>query len=207
MLSATPGPYVIKPGLAGPPAIESVLAGDGSLNVAWTAPSYTGGSDILAYDLRYIRSEAQDRADANWRLLYNLWLYTGPLNLPLTGLENGVRYDVQMRATNAAGSGPWSITASGTPTDAPQSQTPPGAPSIEAVTPSDRSLAITWATPAATGGSIVTAYDVHHIRSDAADKSDPHWSLRDRRLDLGRPGIHCQRTGQRGPSTTSRCGR
>ena len=154
------------------------MAGDGSLNVAWTAPSHTGGSEILAYDLRHIRSDAQDRADAKWRLLHNVWLYTGPLNVPLTGLANGVRYDVQVRATNATGSGPWSTTASRTPTDAPQSQTEQGAPSIEAVTPSDRSLAITWATPAATGGSIVTAYDLRYIRSDAPDKSDPNWSLR-----------------------------
>ena len=40
----------------------------------------------------------------------------GTLQHTLAGLTGGAQYDLQVRAVNAAGDGPWSATATGTPT-------------------------------------------------------------------------------------------
>ncbi len=93
------------------PAITSVTAGDRALAVVWTSPA---GPVITAFDVRYIRSDATDKADANWTVLDNAWT-SGALQYTITGLTNGVEYDVQVRAENSAGPGPWSATETGTP--------------------------------------------------------------------------------------------
>ena len=103
-------------GLPTAPAIDSVVEGNESLTVAWTAPASTGGSDITAYDLRHIETDAPDKADANWTVLDAVWT-SGSLEYTATGLSNGTEYDVQVRAVNANGDGPWSLTATGTPDD------------------------------------------------------------------------------------------
>ena len=99
------------------PAIDSVSAGDAALTVAWTAPSDTGNSSISAYDLRHIRTDATDKADANWTPLEDVWSGAGDLRHTVTGLVNGVQYDVQVRAVNRQGDGAWSATQTGTPAD------------------------------------------------------------------------------------------
>ena len=99
------------------PAIDSVSAGDAALTVAWTAPSDTGNSSISAYDLHHIRTDATDKADANWTPLEDVWSGAGDLRHTVTGLVNGVQYDVQVRAVNRQGDGAWSATQTGTPAD------------------------------------------------------------------------------------------
>ena len=68
---------------------------------------------ITAYDLRYIRHDATDKADANWTVLDSVWAHQGnPFRqYRLEGLTNGVFYDVQMRAVNIGGASGWSNTA------------------------------------------------------------------------------------------------
>ena len=95
------------------PAIRSVAAGDQSLTVSWTVPSNTGGSPITAYDLRYITTDASDKADSQWTEHTGIWS-SGLLRYTLTGLTNGIEHDVQVRAVNAAGNGLWSQTRTGT---------------------------------------------------------------------------------------------
>ena len=51
------------------PAISSVTAGTNDLTVVWTAPAEDGGATITSYDVRYIESDAADKADANWSVL------------------------------------------------------------------------------------------------------------------------------------------
>ena len=41
---------------------------------------------------------------------------SGTLNYELKGLTSSTQYDVQVRAVNSTGEGPWSATATGTPT-------------------------------------------------------------------------------------------
>ena len=95
--------------------IISLITPDGStLTVAWDAPANTGGSAVISYDLRYIESGAIDKADANWTVVVHAWT-TGPLSYAIATLTGGTPYDVQVRAVNGAGEGPWSATFTGTP--------------------------------------------------------------------------------------------
>ena len=103
------------------PDIETVTGGDNELTVTWNAPSDTGVSDIVAYDLRHILSEAPDKADAHWTVLDNAWS-SGDLEGDITDLLNGIGYDVQARAVNGNGDGLWSVTATGTTNPGPPAQ-------------------------------------------------------------------------------------
>ena len=99
------------------PAILSAAPGIGALTVSWRAPSIEVGAEvILSYDLRYIRSDAPDKADANWTVLQDVpTTGSGTLSFEVTGLTGGVRYDVQLRAVTSRGPGPWSSVRTGTP--------------------------------------------------------------------------------------------
>ena len=106
---------VAKSGLPDAPAIAGpIAAGPASLTVSWTAPAETGGTDVTSYDLRHIESGAADKADANWTVVGGAWT-SGPLSYTIESLTGGTQYDVQVRAVNAAGAGPWSATVTGTP--------------------------------------------------------------------------------------------
>ena len=105
------------------PTITTVTPGARILTVVWTAPTDTGGSAITAYDLRYIRSSVTDRADSDWIVLEDVWTGSGALEHQLTGLDDNVEYDLQVRASYAVGSGSWSLIATGTPGTS-ASQTP-----------------------------------------------------------------------------------
>ena len=154
------------------PAVNLITPGDGALAVSWSAPSDTGGSAITSYDVRYIRSDALDKADDSWTVRDSIWT-SGALEYTLSGLTNGVGYDVQVRAVNDAGNGPWSAIATDTP------RTTPGAPTIDVITPGNYALSITWSAPAEDGGSAITSYDLRYIRSDATDKADDSWTVRE----------------------------
>ena len=145
---------VTGPGALGPPAIGSVTPGAGSLTVAWRAPSQTGGSAITAYDLRHIRSDAPNKGDANWTVAQNTWTGSGSLQYVAIGLTSGTQYDVQVRAVNAAGDGPWSATAVGTITS-----TAPGGPTgLTATATGQTQIDLSWSAPSQTGGSAITGY-------------------------------------------------
>ena len=155
----------------GAPSVNSLTPGDEMLTVAWSAPAEDGGSNVTGYDLRHIRSDAPNKADANWTVNDSVWS-SGELRYGLAGLTNGVEYDVRMRAVNAAGNGPWSSTVSATPL------TVPGRPgSTIMVTPGDETLTVAWSAPSDDGGAGVTGYDLRHIPSGAADKADPNWTV------------------------------
>ena len=103
-------------GVPAAPSVDSVVEGNQSLTVSWSAPASTGGSDITAYDLRRIETSATDKADDNWTVEEDAWL-SGTLEYTVSGLDNGTEYDVQVRAINTNGDGPWSTTATGIPDD------------------------------------------------------------------------------------------
>ena len=101
----------------GTPTIGAVTPGTGSLAVSWTAPSSDGGSAVTAYDLRHIKTSADESVDSIWSVVDDVWITGGgTLQHTLTGLIGGTQYDLQVRAVNAGGDGPWSATATGTPT-------------------------------------------------------------------------------------------
>ena len=100
----------------GSPAITGIAPATDSLTVLWDAPAQTGGAAVTAYDLRYIHASADETVDANWTLVDLVWDGDfSRFHYQITDLAAGTRYDVQVRAVNANGAGPWSATASGTP--------------------------------------------------------------------------------------------
>ena len=97
------------------PQLTSVTVGDTALTVAWTAPTGTNTSQITAYDLRYIETDASDKSDSEWTVQDSVWT-EGNYSYVLAGLTNGTSYDVQMRAVTT-NNGTWSSTSMGTPAD------------------------------------------------------------------------------------------
>ena len=156
--------------LPGAPAVESVTIDGSTLSVSWDAPDDTGGFAITDYELRYIKSDASDREDDNWTVV-DAW-DSGNLAYSVTGLESGVSYDIQIRASNSRGSGRWSDTFVASQT--------PGAPVIATVIgDGHRTLKVTWNAPVHSGTSEVTAYDIRHIPSNQVDKADDRWHVID----------------------------
>ena len=68
-------------------------------------------------------------------------------------VQNGMQYDVQVRAVNANGNGGWSPTAQATPAAVP------AAPAMPTLTVGNTELGVSWAEPD-TGGAAITDYDV-----------------------------------------------
>ena len=107
-------------GPPGHPTVNTVSPGVESLTPAWTAPTSTGGSAITAYDLRHIETSADETVESNWTVVEDVWTAgSGALKYTTTGLIGGTQYDLQLRAVNAVGNGPWSATVVGTPDEAP----------------------------------------------------------------------------------------
>ncbi|MDE2997524.1 MAG: fibronectin type III domain-containing protein [Gemmatimonadota bacterium] len=106
------------------PAILSVTAGTGSLTLSWRVPPIeTGTVVITGYDVRYIRSDAPDKAEASWTVLrYVRTTGSGTLYYEVTGLSGGAGYDLQLRAVTNRGPGSWSAVRNGTPLVQGQSQ-------------------------------------------------------------------------------------
>ena len=143
------------------------------MTVAWSAPSRDGGSPITAYDLRYIRTDADETMESNWTvmtIMEEAWWASGggSLQYVITGLTGGTQYDVQVRPVNAAaGTGPWSPTAIGT-------AAPPVAPAepqylTAAVAVDEARVDLSWTVPISSGGAPITGYKVE----DSTDGNDP----------------------------------
>ncbi len=96
-----------------------VLAlGNTKLVAGWNPPEDDGGADVTAYEVQYKTTSAPDQAGV-FDDPRNGWLDAGyggtGIDTEITGLTNGVEYDVRVRASNSAGDGQWSATASATP--------------------------------------------------------------------------------------------
>ena len=89
------------------------------IDLSWNAPASNGFSAITAYDLRYIETSSDETDDSNWSVVDDVWTTGGgDLQYTLAGLSRSTQYDLQLRAVNAVGDGPWSETVTATPTTA-----------------------------------------------------------------------------------------
>ena len=61
------------PELPGAPTIDRAISDGTTVDITWSAPADDGGADITSYDLRYIRSDATDKADDTWTVLDGVW--------------------------------------------------------------------------------------------------------------------------------------
>ena len=76
----------------------------GGFDISWTSPTQTGGFP-LTYHTRYKLSSASAWTDGP---------DTTDLDVGVVPLDHGSAYDVQVRASNDVGDGPWSASVSGT---------------------------------------------------------------------------------------------
>ena len=164
-LIVRPGGILAQTPIAAP-TINSVTSSDGKLFIEWTAPP--GVTGITAYDLRYIKTSADETVDVNWTKVEDVWTGTGDLEYGLVGLDNGVGYDVQMR-TVATTDGAWSGTSTGTP------QIP--GPAITAVFTGDGALTVVWTAPAVAATTAIHAYDLRHIETSEDETVDANWTV------------------------------
>ena len=93
------------------PALIYLMNGSGDgITVAWSPPDDDGGADITGYDLRYILVSGDASTGSNWTRVDGAWS-SGDLTYTVSGLTEGWQYEAQVRAVNAAGEGPWSVSA------------------------------------------------------------------------------------------------
>ena len=155
----------------GASAIALVTGGHGSLAIEWSEPSSDGGNAITSYDLQYIKTSEDETVEANWTPETGVWSSGDPdLESDVTGLDTGTRYDVEVRAVNDAGEGDWSATSIGT--------TRPGAPAIDSVTGIARGFTVAWSAPATDGDAVVTSYDLRYIETSADETVEANWTVK-----------------------------
>ena len=96
-----------EPPLApGAPAVGRVVGSHTSLAVRWTAPDNTGRPAIESYDVQY-----RTRTEPWWSMPPRNVTDTA---VTITHLLRNTTYEVQVRAKNAGGDGPWSESGWGT---------------------------------------------------------------------------------------------
>lgn len=132
--------------------IEKIAeAGAGNLAVSWSAPN-ANGSTIYDYVIQYRPSQA-----ASWTV-FDDGVSTATATT-ITGLIDGVTYDVRVSAVNAVGTGPASVAVTAAPGIA---GIEPDAPTGLVLTASGAQLAASWTAPVVTGSSAITDYVVEY---------------------------------------------
>lgn len=145
------------------PTQLSLSPGDRKLELSWAAPADDGGSKVREYDIQY-----SDNAGATWRP-WNGIINGQSLQETITGLDNGTMYQMQVRASNSQGDGPWSVRGEGQPA------TTPAAPDPPALTPDNRELRVHWDAPDNDGGAPITGYHVQY--SDGPGSTWREWHI------------------------------
>ena len=126
-----------------------------TMEVVWSVPA-DGGSAITDYDVRY----RAGRTGA-----WTLHAHTGTdAMVTVDGLQAGTYHEVQVRAENGIGAGPWSLSASattgGTAPSAPATvPAQPATPGLLGASPT--SIAAVWIA-ADDGGAAIEDYDVQY---------------------------------------------
>lgn len=130
------------------PVISSATAGAGSAVIAFTAPTSTGGSPITNY--KYRVDNTYSTSDTPTWVAVSPAATTSPITI--TGLTNGVRYAISIRAVNAVGDGAESTTVLVTPQAAV-----PAAPNLTGILAGDAKITLAWVGP--TSSSSITNYE------------------------------------------------
>ena len=98
---------------AAPTVNTPITAQSDWMTVTWNPPPDDGREPITSYDLRYLRTGADETVASNWTLVEEAG-DPGMRQHVITGLIGATPYSVQIRANNLWGGGEWSATAVGT---------------------------------------------------------------------------------------------
>ena len=129
----------------GAPTLNSATPGNGTVALAWSAPTNNGGSAITGY--RVYRSTAS----GGETLLTTLGNVTSFAD---SGLTNGTTYYYKVSALNSIGESVASNELSARPAAVP------GAPALTNAVPGNASVSLSWSTPSS-NGSAITGYRIY----------------------------------------------
>ena len=142
-------PFTTKPVPPGVPTNTTVTPGNTTIKLAWDPPSDDGGSAIDHYVIQW-----DELVGLNWDSPLGD-VTTTDEEYDITGLANGTRYAVRLRADNLAplptGKDYNWVFSNDTPSRKPD------APVIQSVTEADTKLTVTWNKPY-NGGTGITKY-------------------------------------------------
>jgi predicted phage tail protein len=124
-------------------------AGNAEVNLTWSAPTSSGGSSIIAYN---VYCGTSSNGETMLATLSNVLTYT------IGSLTNGQAYYFKVTAVNSVTEGPFSNEASATPDSV---ATIPSAPQDLHATAGNAQVVLTWSAPASNGGALITAYEVY----------------------------------------------
>ncbi len=140
----------------GAPTVGTATPGDGQISLAFTAPTFNGGSGITTYE--YALS-TNSYATFTTRT-------TGTTASPIviTGLSNGTPYSIKIRAVNTLGAGaasaastsvtPFGIASAPTIGTITTSINSPGTVSTPSMTQDENNASFSWSSPGATGAAL-----------------------------------------------------
>ncbi len=154
----------------GTPTLSSVVPGNQSLTVTWTAPS-NDGTAITGYTATAVDG------------LSTLTCTTVLLTCTISSLVNGTEYTVTLVASNAAGDSTASSSLNETPLSVPS------APTNVQVTRVFDGITVTWTAPTLTGGAAITDYTVTASPNDASGAVTCSWTTGDGALTCDLTGV------------------
>ena len=136
----------------GMPAVSATSGSTTSLDVRWRPPANAGRPAITGYKLQY-----RQGGSGGWTAHAHSGTGT---STTLGSLAPDTTYQVQVRARNADGDGPWS--AAGSRSTGAVAATVPGAPRGFTAAPDNSRVTLSWSAPASDGGAPITTYRYRH---------------------------------------------
>ena len=136
----------------GMPAVSATSGSTTSLDVRWRAPGNAARPAITGYKLQY-----RQGGSGGWTAHAHSGTGT---STTIGSLATDTTYQVQVRALNADGDGPWS--AAGSRSTGAVAATVPGAPRNLAAAPDNSRVTLSWSAPASDGGAPITTYRYRH---------------------------------------------
>jgi titin len=137
----------VAPSAPGAPLALSVIPGDTTAALSWSAPASNGGSPITRYNV-YNNG--------------NLIAFSEGLSYSIESLTNGINYNVLVKAVNLVGEGAASNRVYYIPFSTADGGAVPSEPLNLAAAPGDGSVAVSWDPPSESGsGGVIVSYNIY----------------------------------------------
>ncbi len=143
----------------GYPTNLQATAGDGTVDLSWSAPSDNGGATVTEY--RVYRSTSSGSG-------YTFIGSSTTTSYTDTGVSNGMTYHYVVTAVNDVGESGYSEEVSATPS---ATTSVPGVPTNLQATAGDGTVDLSWSAPSDNGGLTVSSYKVYRSTTSGSDYS------------------------------------